>query len=257
MDSLNVDELSDLASLAKLFKCEELETAVSNKQNDEDFLNPSIGTYLNDITGHVLKENYFNQPKFADVIFSVEGQKVYGHKAIVSARCNVMSAMFSDHFMEGMTGNTEVVIHETTLEVFLAVLEYVYTDHAPIEDGDAVGILILADQFGLTRLVSLCELYITLAVDRSVSKNIEKSDINVIGLLLNSQLYNAGQLERWCLHFISSNYIAFSRRPEFAQLTGSNLEFIETNRWPPLSYLVAVEQYEKEMKKHGKNCCVM
>ena len=79
-------------------------------------------------------------------------------------------------------------IVDTSLENFLALLEYLYTDHAPIEDGDAVGIMVLADRFCQPRLVNLCELYITKEVDRSCSKNIEKSEIDVIGLLLTSQV---------------------------------------------------------------------
>ena len=46
----------------------------------------------------------------------------------------------------------------------------------------------LADRYCIPRLVNLCELYITKEVDRSVSKNIEKSEIDVIGLLLTSQV---------------------------------------------------------------------
>jgi len=74
------------------------------------------------------------------------------------------------------------------VDTFLAFLEYLYSDHAPIEDGDSVGLLQLADSYCVPRLVNLCELYTTMEVDRSVSKNIEKSDIDVIGLLLVSQV---------------------------------------------------------------------
>ncbi len=74
-------------------------------------------------------------------------------------------------------------------ENFLALLEYLYTDHAPIEEGDCVGILIAANQFCQARLVNLCELYITKEVDRSCSKQIEKSEIDVIGLLHTSQVH--------------------------------------------------------------------
>lgn len=74
------------------------------------------------------------------------------------------------------------------MEVFLAVLEYLYTDHAPIEDGDSVSIMVMADRYCLSRLVNLCELYITKEVDRSVSKNIQKSDVDVINLLHVSQV---------------------------------------------------------------------
>jgi len=53
---------------------------------------------------------------------------------------------------------------------------------------DSVGLLRLADYYGLPRLINLCELYITKEVERSVSKNIEKSEVDVIGLLLVSQV---------------------------------------------------------------------
>lgn len=40
-------------------------------------------------------------------------------------------------------------------------------------------------------------------------------------------------------------------------LTGSNIEYVEEHRWPPLSYLEEVKQYEKEMEKMGEKCSVM
>lgn len=82
----------------------------------------------------------------------------------------------------------QLKIQNTTCECFLALLEYLYTDHAPIEGGDAVGILVLADEYCQPRLLNLCELYITKEVDRSCTKNIEKADIDVIGLLLTAQV---------------------------------------------------------------------
>ena len=51
-----------------------------------------------------------------------------------------------------------------------------------------MGILILANQYCQPRLINLCELYITKEVDRSCTKNIEKSEIDVIGLLLTAQV---------------------------------------------------------------------
>ena len=33
----------------------------------------------------------------------------------------------------------QIDVFETSYENFLALLEYLYTDHAPIDEGDAVG----------------------------------------------------------------------------------------------------------------------
>ena len=62
----------------------------------------------------------------------------------------------------------------------LAFLEYLYTDHCSIEDGDSVGILELSNEYMVPRLTSLCELYLKNEVDRATSKSIPLVDIDVI-----------------------------------------------------------------------------
>ena len=76
----------------------------------------------------------------------------------------------------------QVEISDVPLDNFLAFLEYLYTDHAPIEEGDCIGILILSNQYVMRRLMSLCELYITKEVDRACAKSIIDADVDVIGM---------------------------------------------------------------------------
>ena len=77
------------------------------------------------------------------------------------------------------------------MKSFLIVLEYLYADNAPVEEGDTGEMLALADRFCLPRLVSLCELYLTKKVEfvmiRSQVSNVVKV---VISLLLRSQVGN-------------------------------------------------------------------
>ena len=51
----------------------ELETICVNRQTEQEFLNPSIGTYLNDETGKIMKQMFFNKVHNADVVFNVDG----------------------------------------------------------------------------------------------------------------------------------------------------------------------------------------
>ncbi|XP_048237534.1 rho-related protein racA-like [Haliotis rufescens] len=257
-DNVSDEHLEDLIRVAKIFRYPQLVTICRNVLNDEDILNSTISTFLNDETAAKMKELYFNQPEEADVVFDIGGFEVYAHKVVLMSRCDVMAAMFGGAFMEAFqSGMCKVKIPNTSYECLLALLEYIYTDHAPIEGGDAVGILVLADEYCQPRLVNLCELYITKEVDRSCTKNIKKSDIDVIGLLLTSQRHNAAQLSKWCLHFISSNYIAFSKRSEFIMLKGDNKVYVEENRWPPVAYLKELEKYEKKVSKLRRTCSVM
>ena len=78
--------------------------------------------------------------------------------------------------------DVQIRIEDVSLECFLALLEYLYTDHAPIEEGDAVGILVAADRYGQDRLRNLCELYITKGVD------VTEEHVDVIGLLHTAQV---------------------------------------------------------------------
>ena len=68
-----------------------------------------------------------------------------------------------------------------SLENFLALLEYLYTDHAPIEEGDSVGILELSNKYVLPRLMALCELYISKEVERATAESITQADVDVVG----------------------------------------------------------------------------
>lgn len=71
---------------------------------------------------------------------------------------------------------------------------------------------------------------------------------NSTELLLTAQLHNAAQLSAWCLHFVSSNYLAFHQLESFSLLTGDNLSHVEEHRWPPVSYEKAMEEWQE---KHG------
>ena len=173
----------------------------------------------------------------------------------------------------------QVDIQDVSYENAMAFLEYLYTDHSPIEEGDSVGILMVSNQYSIPRLTTLCELYITKEVERATSHSIAQADIDIIGtsltalllsskrismllysgLLLTSQLHNSQQLSQWCLHFISSNYTAFAEKDEFSVLEGENLAYVGEHRWPPLSYLQAVDEYRMKYssKDNNSKCKVM
>jgi len=100
----------------------------------------------------------------------------------------------------------EVSIGDTTYDVVHAFMEYIYSDHASIENTDPVALLQLSNQYDAPRLLSLCELAVSKMVEVATKDGIEKADIDIIGLLLLAQQNNANQLAAFCLHFIANNY---------------------------------------------------
>jgi len=195
---------------------------------------------------------FFNKPLLSDVCFRVSGKLLYAHRAVLMARCDVMSAMLSGRFAEAV--NPTIEINDTTWDAYLAMFEYFYTDHAPVSQTDAVGLMVVANRHGLSRLVTLCELFLSKLVEKRTANDITKADIDLIGMLNCAQTHNAKQLAAFLLHFISSNYQPMKKRADFATLSEDNRKYIEENQWPPKPYLLELEAYENAT---GKKCLVM
>lgn len=248
------DFVSETIDAANLYECENLVQICDNIRNDMPELNPSIGTWLNDLLGENAKKLFFNKSLLSDLTFSIGGKEIPAHRALITCHCEVFRAQLTGGFSDGKS--RKVAITETEEETFLALIEYLYTDHSPIEEGDSMGILALANEYCVERLITLCELYVSKMVDKAIAEGIEKAEINVVGLLLDSQQHNANQLAQFCLHFISSNFQPMKKRKEFSELTGDNLKHVEEHQWPPISYLKELEEYEKAIGKND-NCCVM
>ncbi|XP_064402043.1 rho-related protein racA-like [Halichondria panicea] len=231
---------SETIKISQLLNLSELELMCENARKGEEFLNQKIITWLNDRHASVTKQLFLNKRLFSDVCFLVEGVVVPAHRLVLTTRCEVMSAMLSGAFQESAAN--EISIPDISLDTFVSFLEYLYTDHAPIEEGDSMGILELANRYVMSRLMSLCELYISKHVERATKDSIAKANVDIIEILLSSQLHNASQLSTWCLHFISSNYADFEENEQFLQLGQDNLSYVEEHRWPP--YEAAMNEYK-------------
>eukprot|EP00164_Ancoracysta_twista_P001871 GFYU01002459.1.p1 GENE.GFYU01002459.1~~GFYU01002459.1.p1 ORF type:complete len:823 (-),score=207.42 GFYU01002459.1:385-2853(-) len=251
------DVLSGVMKVATVFDSE-LVDFCQNILDGNDFLNPSLETWLTDRTAERLNKLYFSRTigatTGADMSFSVEGKLIPAHSYVLRERSTVLKAMLDGKFREAQAGTaaTRIVsMQDVSLEVFMPFLEYLYTDHAPIEEcEDMVGLMMLADQYNLPRLVNLTELYISKEIEKETRDEITQAEIDVIGLLDAAQLSNAKQLEEFCLHFMSVNYEPFSKREDFSSLQGDNLKHVVEHQYPPLSYWDQMAQYERDVEEY-------
>lgn len=95
-----VNFVKEIQSVAVKFQLGWLGEYCTNVLKGDSFLNPSIGTWLNDNTGLVAKKLFHNKVLQADVKFNVQGSIVYGHRVILKARSEVMAAMLGGAFVE-------------------------------------------------------------------------------------------------------------------------------------------------------------
>ena len=117
---------------------------------------------------------------FVDVTFCVKGVNVKAHSVVVAAGSPVLSAMFQHDFEENRTRT--VVIDDTKAQVFLQLLQYLYTGTASeMEKEDiTVDLLVAADKYGVESLKEECAMLI--------GRNLKTE--NIINILILAHLHS-------------------------------------------------------------------
>lgn len=146
----------------------------------------SVASLLGD-----LRELVNNAASFPDVTFIVEGEPVYAHRSVLTAR----SAHFRAMFTSGMKESRELVVPyaEWSRAAFLAMLEFLYTGSTrEVSVPVALELLGLADHIGLEGLRALSEALLVHRVDAH----------NVCTLVAHAHRHSASELKRFCLEYI-------------------------------------------------------
>ncbi len=137
----------------------------------------------------------FNSHKFSDVEFLVEGRGIPAHKIVLSMASPYFEHMFTDGMRESRA--PQVQIPDKSHKIFLKVLQSCYQSRVEFADYDeAVQLLLAADQYLLTKLRRMCELYIGTTI----------SEDNVFELLEFSTAFNFAELKRAALRWILNNW---------------------------------------------------
>ncbi|RQM20636.1 hypothetical protein B5M09_000397 [Aphanomyces astaci] len=160
-------------------------------------------TYASDM------QTLVDEPDFADVVFLVESRRIFGHRAILAARCPHFKAMFSSGMRESR--ELEVPVPSIRIPVFLALLEYVYNDvvAADMTAEMAIELYACADMYGLDRLKGLCEVL--------VQKGLVVDNAGV--LLQAADELHASRLREICMHFIIRHFDYVTKTEGFHMLS--------------------------------------
>lgn len=134
----------------------------------------------------------FENSNFSDVTLTCGNKEFRMHKAILSARSAVFSAMFDSQMLEGISN--KVNIEDVDPETMSEVLRFIYTGKLSKIEKMADLLLPTADKYALERLKSLCE--------ESLSSNLDIE--NVADTLILADLHNASQLKNQAIEFIKA-----------------------------------------------------
>ncbi|NXC16975.1 RHBT3 protein, partial [Corythaeola cristata] len=199
---------------------------------------------------------FFNTPVLADVIFKIQGATVPAHRAVLVARCEVMAAMFNGNYLEA--NSILVPVYGVSKDTFLSFLEYLYTDSCcPASILQAMSLLICAEMYQVMRLQHICELYIITQLQSMPSRELASTSLSIVSLLKKAKFHNSDCLSTWLLHFIATNYLIFSQKPEFQDLSVEERDFVETHRWPSNLYLKQLADYRNYIHSQKCHCTVM
>jgi hypothetical protein len=161
---------------------------------------------------HLQLKDHFNQKDLADVIFLVEGKPIYAHKLVLCLSSQVYRAMFLNEFKEKKEHRVEIKVPNYSHDVFLLVLQYMYTGDIDLSLQEAtvrgasesieriVAILELADHLLLDHLKERCE--------RALMHAVNVTSIEF--LMQFAQHSNAKCLEAICCHFMRNHNFSSS-----------------------------------------------
>lgn len=154
-----------------------------------------------------------NDDTLSDITFVVEEQEVYAHKVMLM-RCAYFRALFLGQMRESQLAT--VRLEQVSHQIFLAVLEYLYTDDVQIPFDSAMELFEAADLFMIPRLKTMCErrMLHSISVDNAAS------------IFHAADMHSATTLRLKALKYMLSHFEEVSKTKSFEEMGRSNFELV-------------------------------
>ncbi|BFZ10387.1 hypothetical protein BsWGS_13425 [Bradybaena similaris] len=167
-----------------------------------------------DLTSWVVGELPFESDampvSYPDVCFIVKDRQFMCHKAFFCGRSDYFKALLEDHFGENKCSeNIPVVyLHDISIDIFVRILTYIYSDSCELNSEIVGDILMFADMYLLPGLKRLCGTSMIHYVDLS----------NVVSMIRTSRLFFLPRLESHCAEFIADHLTKVIHSEDFKEL---------------------------------------
>ncbi|XP_041356623.1 BTB/POZ domain-containing protein 19-like [Gigantopelta aegis] len=143
---------------------------------------------------------------------------VYAHRCILASRCAVFKAMFAEQAQNPKSGDRDVplVLSDMAPEVFLAMLEFIYTNCVTLSSKTAADVLATALEYGLDDLQKLCCDY--LMGHLTVS--------NACDIMQAAVTFGQDEMKGQALAFIEQNTANVFKSKSFQEMSSESLSTI-------------------------------
>lgn len=158
-------------------------------------------------------QKLFNDKKFSDVMFCVEGRNILVQKSILTYKSPVFARMFSGNTLENKSGAVHII--DSTYDAMFALLKYAYTgitkEHLSLDCETSLDVLIAAEKYQLEFLKQqIQEIIIDKITNDNVLKCLSVADLN-----------NAGDLKKQAIDHIVLHSQDIIQLPNFKELVKS------------------------------------
>ncbi|XP_075791948.1 BTB/POZ domain-containing protein 19 isoform X2 [Pelodiscus sinensis] len=159
-----------------------------------------------------------NNPQFSDVTFVVgrERQEVFAHRCILACRCRAFPGVLSQpqpDAQEPQPPPAPLVLSHVQPEVFLAVVEFLYTNRVTLHSLTALEVLTSAVEYGLDDLRKLCVQFLKGALSVEL----------VCEALQAAVTFGQADLQEHCLAFVEDHTREVVRTQGFHELSAAAL----------------------------------
>lgn len=157
-----------------------------------------------------------NDKEFSDIRFVVgeERQTIYAHKCLLAARCEVFRAMFA--VQQGDDQPAPLVLSDIKPTIFLAVLEFIYTNCCSLSTDMVIDVLAASIEYGLDGLTKLCVRFMR-----------ESITVDTVCEFIQAALtYQQRTLQEECLSFIEQNTEEVFKSRGFNEMSEEAVAFV-------------------------------
>jgi len=156
-----------------------------------------------------------NNKEFSDLKFLIGPSRkaIYAHRCILSARCAVFKAMFADKLSGGHDRDVPLVLSDMSSDVFLAMLEFIYTNTVTLSAKNAIDVLATSLEYGLDDLRDLTVEYMVANLTFS----------NACDVMQAAVTYNQNDLKEKTMLFIEDNSVEVFKSKSMQEVSEDTL----------------------------------